>query len=61
MENLEKLEIPTIEFTKVTLMGIVNSICNCPGYHCTYFDISTGYGGKDGCTDYTDGEGGEFD
>ena len=35
MENREKLEIPTIEFTAVTLLTTYNSTCTCNGFICT--------------------------
>ena len=46
MENREKLEIPTIEFTPVTLMTTAASTCDCDYGSCTNFTIAN-LGDKD--------------
>lgn len=48
MEDREKLEIPTIEFTKVTLLTGSSSTCDCTNYEC-----EGGFQGKIlGCKEY---------
>lgn len=48
MENREKLEIPSIEFTPVTLLsGSGSTVCSCDGYTCTSLETGTGLTDKD--------------
>lgn len=48
MGNREKLEIPTIEFTPVTLLSAPTSTCACPK------DKNSGEGTGLGCVDNFD-------